>query len=408
MRFDLSIIGLGKLGSSMMGCFASKKIKVIGYDKKIENVSILNKGKSPVQETNLNKIINENKKYICATHELSKVVNYSDITFVVVPTPTSEDGSYNLEILKKCLKDLSINLRKKKKYHLIVLCSTVLPEDSEKYLIPIIEKYSQKKFQKNFGFVYSPEFISLGNIVNEFLYPEIVLIGSQNKKDKEIISKIYEKLYSKKLFKFMKIKEAELTKISVNCLMTAKISFSNMIGLFCLNMPKANSTVVLNSVKSFFDNFKKGYKSGLGYGGPCLPRDNLAMSYLSKKYKLKINLPRSVDTTNKLIPKHLYNKFLSKYKNKKILFVGISYKPKTSYYEKSQTLSLINFVKEKNFVSVFDFNKLNINFETKIKKENKIDEAIKRNDIIVLCHLDKRYKKINFRNKKVIDFWDQI
>lgn len=408
MRFDLSIIGLGKLGSSMMGCFASKKIKVIGYDKKIENVSILNKGKSPVQETNLNKIINENKKYICATHELSKVVNYSDITFVVVPTPTSEDGSYNLEIVKKCLKDLSINLRKKKKYHLIVLCSTVLPEDSEKYLIPIIEKYSQKKFQKNFGFVYSPEFISLGNIVNEFLYPEIVLIGSQNKKDKEIISKIYEKLYSKKLFKFMKIKEAELTKISVNCLMTAKISFSNMIGLFCLNMPKANSTVVLNSVKSFFDNFKKGYKSGLGYGGPCLPRDNLAMSYLSKKYKLKINLPRSVDTTNKLIPKHLYNKFLSKYKNKKILFVGISYKPKTSYYEKSQTLSLINFVKEKNFVSVFDFNKLNINFETKIKKENKIDEAIKRNDIIVLCHLDKRYKKINFRNKKVIDFWDQI
>jgi nucleotide sugar dehydrogenase len=408
MRFDLSIIGLGKLGSSMMGCFASKKIKVIGYDKKIENVSILNKGKSPVQETNLNKIINENKKYICATHELSKVVNYSDITFVVVPTPTSEDGSYNLEIVKKCLKELSINLRKKKKYHLIVLCSTVLPEDSEKYLIPIIEKYSQKKFQKNFGFVYSPEFISLGNIVNEFLYPEIVLIGSQNKKDKEIISKIYEKLYSKKLFKFMKIKEAELTKISVNCLMTAKISFSNMIGLFCLNMPKANSTVVLNSVKSFFDNFKKGYKSGLGYGGPCLPRDNLAMSYLSKKYKLKINLPRSVDTTNKLIPKHLYNKFLSKYKNKKILFVGISYKPKTSYYEKSQTLSLINFVKEKNFVSVFDFNKLNINFETKIKKENKIDEAIKRNDIIVLCHLDKRYKKINFRNKKVIDFWDQI
>ncbi len=408
MKPIVSIIGLGKLGASMMGCFSSKNIEVLGYDNNPKVVNLVKKGKSPVDETGLEDLIKKYKKNILVTNNLKNLLDKTNITFIVVPTPTANDGSYDLKIIKKSLIKFSKLLKNKNKYHLIVLCSTVLPEDSENKLIPIIEKYSQKTFKKNFGFIYSPEFISLGNIISEYLNPEIVLIGSESEKDNKILSNIYKKLYSPKKFKFMNLKEAELTKISVNSLMTAKISFSNMIGLFCLNMKNANSNLVLGSVKNFFENFKKGYKSGLGYGGPCLPRDNLALLYLNNKFGLNINMPKSIDQTNNSIPENLFNIFFKKIKNKKILFIGISYKPLTSYYEKSQSILLLKKVSKNNVVSVFDYNPITIKFDSKIKIKKNITNAIKANDIIVLCHLDKRYKKLNLKDKKVIDFWGQL
>jgi UDPglucose 6-dehydrogenase len=408
MKPIVSIIGLGKLGASMMGCFSSKNIKVLGYDSNPNVIDLINKGKSPVDETGLENLIIKYKKNISVTNNLKTLLDKTNITFIVVPTPTANDGSYDLKIIKKVLIKFSKLLKNKKKYHLIVLCSTVLPEDSENKLIPIIEKYSKKTFKKKFGFIYSPEFISLGNIISEYLNPEIVLIGSESEKDIKILSNIYKKLYSSKKFKFMNLKEAELTKISVNSLMTAMISFSNMIGLFCLNMKNANSNLVLDTVKFFFKNFKKGYKSGLGYGGPCLPRDNLALLHLNNKFGLNISMPKSIDQTNNSIPRGLYNIFFKKIKNKKILFIGVSYKPKTSYYEKSQSITLINIVSKNNIVSVFDYNPIKIKLNPKIKIKKNITNAIKANDLIVLCHLDERYKKLNLKNKKVIDFWKQL
>ena len=108
------------------------------------------------------------------------------------------------------------------------------------------------------------------------------------------------------------------------------------------------------------------------------------------------------------IPENLFNIFFKKIKNKKILFIGISYKPQTSYYEKSQSIILLNKVSKNNVVSVFDYNPITIKLDSKIKIKKNITNAIKANDIIVLCHLDKRYKKLNLKDKKVIDFWKQL
>ena len=408
MKFDLSVVGLGKLGATMLACFASKGFNSIGYDKNLKISKTINEGKAPNDETNLNRLIRHNRKKLYATYNLSNIVQKTNKTFIVVPTPTAKNGTYDLKILKSCLKEIAKELKKKKSYHLIILCSTVMPEDSEKYLIPLIEKFSEKKFGSEFGFIYSPEFISLGNIINEYLNPQLILIGSKNNRDKILIKKIYKKMYSAKLFKFMNIKDAELTKISINSFMTMKISFSNMIGLFCLKMQDSNSENILITVKKFFEKFTKGYKTGLGYGGPCLPRDNIALASLNKKFGYNLNLPKSVDQINNSISKNLYNHFLKKYKNKKILFLGISYKPKTSYYEKSQSLDIIKKTANRNNVSIFDFNPITINFNRNILIETNIKKAVKKNEIIVLCHYDNRYVKLNLKNKIVIDFWKQL
>jgi Predicted UDP-glucose 6-dehydrogenase len=173
-------------------------------------------------------------------------------------------------------------------------------------------------------------------------------------------------------------------------------------------MKDSNSKNILTTVKEFFEKFTKGYKTGLGYGGPCLPRDNIALASLNKKLGYDLSLPNSVDEINNSIPKNLYNEFLKRYKNKKILFLGISYKPKTSYYEKSQSLEIVKKTAKKNNVSVFDYNPIIINLESKILIETNIEKAIKKNEIIVLCHYDNRYNKLNLKNKIVIDFWKQL
>lgn len=409
----ISIIGLGKLGSSMMVCFASKNFKIIGVDNNQKSIDLINKGLPPVDETNLSKYLKKYKKNILATSSYKIAIEKTSMTFIVVPTPTAKDGSYDLKILNQCLKQIASLLKNKKSYHTIILCSTVLPGDSLSKLIPLIEKTSKKKLKKDFGFVYSPEFISLGNIINEYLNPEIVLIGSDNKKDHNQILNFYKKIYKTKLFSVMSITEAELTKIAINSFMTMKISFANMIGMICKKMNKMNSSIVLNSINQFFSKFNKASKAGLGYGGPCLPRDNIAVNFLNKKNNIYSRLPIEIDSINNKMPNFLFKEYLEKYKNKKILLAGLSYKPETNFYEKSQTLEILKKLKSHK-VSIFDFKSIDetlkqkLKLDTFIKIETNFKNAISKNDVIVLCHLDKRFKKINFKKKIVIDFWRQV
>lgn len=403
---NISLFGLGKLGATILGCLAYKKFKVIGVDNNQEFVNKINLGISPVDETNLDQLIKENKKRIFATNSYELAIEKSNISLIVVPTPSKKNGEYELKFVMNCLSKIARLIKSKKAYHLIVLCSTVMPGDCKEKLIPNIERISQKKYGTNFGFIYSPEFISLGNIIQEYLKPNIVLIGSEKKKDTLTIMKIYKKIFFIKKFCLMNITEAELIKISINCFMTLKISFSNMIGIFCKKLGNLNSMKVLKTLSNFFENFTKGSSAGMGFGGPCLPRDNLAVFKLSKKLNSKFSLPLSIDEINNKLVNFFYKNYLKKYQNKKILFIGVSYKPLTSFYEESPAIKLIYMMKKK--ISVFDYNNIKFNFSNKIVIEKKLSEAVKKNDVIVLCHKDDKNNNINFKNKIVIDFWRQI
>ena len=114
MKFDLSVIGLGKLGATMIACFASKGFNSIGYDKNLTILKNINEGKTPNNETNLNILIKRNRKRLYASNSLSKTIQKTNKTFIVVPTPAAKNGTYDLKILKNCLRDIAKELKKKK------------------------------------------------------------------------------------------------------------------------------------------------------------------------------------------------------------------------------------------------------------------------------------------------------
>ena len=136
MQKNISIIGLGKLGACMLAAYANKGHRAIGVDINPAYIEAINQGKAPVKETDLQKYISEHRKNISATHDYAEAIKNSEITFIIVPTPTDQTGGFSVEyVLKACLS-IGQALAKKNEYHLIVLTSTVLPEDCQKKIIP--------------------------------------------------------------------------------------------------------------------------------------------------------------------------------------------------------------------------------------------------------------------------------
>src|SRR5688500_18939578 len=142
---NVSVIGLGKLGASMAAAFASRGLNVIGVDINHRSVDLGNEGKSPVQETNLDEMITANKERIRATTSHEDAMLNSDISFVIVPTPSDERGAFSLQYAAWAFREIGKALAKKKTYHNIVLTSTVLPGSTRQALLPILEKESGKK-----------------------------------------------------------------------------------------------------------------------------------------------------------------------------------------------------------------------------------------------------------------------
>ncbi|RKY38797.1 MAG: UDP-glucose/GDP-mannose dehydrogenase family protein, partial [Candidatus Omnitrophota bacterium] len=273
MKIDsISVVGLGKLGLCMAACFASKGYKVVGIDIDKNKIDLINRGINPIQETGLTRLIQKYKENLKATSDYEEAILNSQITFIVVATPSEADGSFSNEQLEEALKKIGLILKKKKQYHLVVITSTVMPGTTEHVGRYILEEASGKKCGKDFGLAYNPEFIALGSVIHDFLNPDFVLIGEMNKKDGDILVKIYENICENTLrFARMNPINAEIAKISLNCYITTKITFANFLGAICEKVPGANAEVITQALGLDSRIGSKYLKPGLGYGGPCFP-----------------------------------------------------------------------------------------------------------------------------------------
>ena len=158
---------MGKLGAST-AAFASRGLDVIGVDVNQSSIDAVNNGRAPVQETNLSSLIAANRERIRATPSHEDAVLNSDISFVIVPTPSDDRGSFSLQYAEWAFREIGKALARKASYHNVVLTSTVLPGATRQALLPILERESGKRAGKDFGLCYSPEFIALGSIINDF------------------------------------------------------------------------------------------------------------------------------------------------------------------------------------------------------------------------------------------------
>ena len=174
---NVSVFGLGKLGASMAAGMASRGLGVTGVDVSQAVVDALNNGCAPVQETGLDSLIKANRERLRATTDAVEAVKASEISFVIVPTPSDRRGAFELQYAKYAFKTIGEALAKKEGYHVVVLTSTVLPGATRNGLLPVLEQASGKKCGPDFGLCYSPEFIALGTVIRDFLNPDLYLIG---------------------------------------------------------------------------------------------------------------------------------------------------------------------------------------------------------------------------------------
>ena len=341
----ISVIGLGKLGACTAACFSAKGHEVIGVDINSQYVEAINNGQAPVYEPRLQELVTQSKGRLSATNHFNEAIEKSDITFLIVPTPSREDGHFSDQYLQDALVPLSVAFKDKNAFHTFVITSTVSPGTINKTLIPLIEKYSQKKFNQDFGVAYNPEFIALGSVITDFLNPDMLLIGESSERVGQQLEEIYRTVCETRPYiARMSLISAEIAKISLNSYVTMKISFANTLASLCEEIEGANVddiTAALGADKRIAPYYLKG---GLGFGGPCFPRDNRAFAAFGAQYNVDVKLAKATDKTNQVQNERLCNhiKAICEKNNvNKVAIIGLSYKPCTPVIEESPAVKLI-------------------------------------------------------------------
>lgn len=356
----VSVVGLGKLGACSAACFASRGYDVLGLDVNKKFVDDINKRKAPVTEPRLQELITESGDRLRATSDHAEIISDSDITFLIVPTPSREDGHFSVDYMMHALERLSEALKENRKpYHLFVITSTVSPGSTEGTLIPLVERVSGRKLNEGFGLCYNPEFIALGSVITNFLNPDMVLIGESDNVAGEQLEDVYRNVCENDPYMArMSLVSAEITKISLNSYVTMKISYTNTLANICEHIPGADIddiTKALGADKRISPHCLKG---GLGYGGPCFPRDNRAFAAFAARYGVDAKLARTTDEVNRFQVSHLVDLVLSSVNTKNncvVSVLGLSYKPDTPVVEESPSIKLVEELLRKNIkVIVYD------------------------------------------------------
>lgn len=342
MDIRYSIIGLGKLGASMAAAIASRGFHAIGVDVSQRAVDLVNDGRAPVQETNLEETIAANKERIRATMSHREAILNSDLSFVIVPTPSDEQGAFSLQYASWVFKEIGRALAEKKDYYNVVLTSTVLPGSTRYGLLPILERESGKKCGLDFGLCYSPEFIALGSVIKDFLHPDFTLVGEFDERCGSQLEKCYARIMpDNPPCMRMSLENAELTKISVNTFVTTKITFANMLAALCERIPGGDIDTVTNALGRDQRIGPKYLKGGLGYGGPCFPRDNVALGFIARAVGLEVALAETTDRFNRAMPAGIVKRLEAFVPSgATVAVLGLAYKPHSHVIEKSQGISL--------------------------------------------------------------------
>ncbi|BDI32307.1 UDP-glucose 6-dehydrogenase [Capsulimonas corticalis] len=338
----VSVIGLGKLGIPIAACYAERGYNVIGVDVNPHNVDCVSRGVSPIYEPGLAEMLAANHDRIQATQDTEQAVLDSQATFIIVPTPSQEDGSFSIQYVIDACEHIGVALRTKNGYHLVVITSTVLPGATDGEIRMVLEKTSGKRCGRDFGLCYSPEFIALGSVIRDLLYPDFLLAGESDSEAGRLLTAFYESICDRRPpIARMSNVNAELAKISVNSFVTAKIAFANMLARICEELPGADVDVVTNAIGMDSRIGRKYLKGSIAYGGPCFPRDNQALSSVARQLGAPAYLSEATDAANQHETLQLARR-VKEYLplGGSVGILGLSYKPDTDVVQEAPGLLL--------------------------------------------------------------------
>ena len=396
------MIGTGYVGLVSGVCFADLGNNVICVDKDLKKIDLLSRGKIPIYEPGLTELVNKNykNKRLKFSSDLKKSIKESDIIFICVGTPTKKGGSSaDLSQIFQVAKEISLSINK---FKIIVTKSTVpvtTGDEIEKILL-------KKKSNKNkFSVVSNPEFLREGEAIRDFIFPDRIVVGSNDKKSNRLMNNLYAPLISKGAqYIHTSRRAAELIKYASNAFLATKITFINEIANLC---EKTGINVEDISIGMGLDKRigSRFLRAGPGYGGSCFPKDTKAIISTADKFKINLSVIKSVIKSNENRSNFLLNKVYkilnNKIKNKKITFLGVTFKANTDDMRDSSSLKMIPALLKKGAkVNYFD--------PTGLKKEfsnlknvfyiDNIKESVQGSDLVIIHTEWNDFKSINFKN----------
>ncbi len=394
----LCMIGTGYVGLVSGTCFADIGNQVICVDKDLDKIKKLKLGKSPIYEPGLDELIKKNylAKRLFFTSDIKEAINSSDVIFICVGTPAKR-GSLNVDLsyVQKCCKDI-LKFTKKKK--ILVTKSTVPVGTGDD-----IEKIIKKK-KKLFTVISNPEFLREGEAIRDFRYPDRIVIGSNEKKAFKIMKKLYSPLISKgaKFFTTSR-RGAELIKYASNAFLATKITFINELANLC---EKSGVNIEDISLGMGSDSRIGGrfLRAGPAYGGSCFPKDTKGLVSAADKFKINLSVVKSVIKSNydrvNLLTKRIHKILGVNLRNKKISFLGVTFKPNTDDMRDSTSLKMIPYLSKKGaLINYYDpsgekkeFKKIKNCFFKKNIKSNCINA-----DLVILLTEWDEFKTIDFK-----------
>jgi len=396
----ICMIGTGYVGLVSGVCFSDLGNDVICVDKDQNKINNLKQGIIPIYEPGLEELVLKNykNKRLKFSTDLNDSIKKSDIVFICVGTPTKKNGTgADLGQIYSVAKEISSSINR---FKIIITKSTVPVTTGDE-----IEKIISKKINKEkFSVVSNPEFLREGEAIRDFIYPDRIVIGANDKKSSRILRNLYSPLISKGA-KFISTKRraAELIKYAANAFLATKITFINEIANLCekTDIDVEDISIGIGLDKRIGSRF---LRAGPAYGGSCFPKDTKAIVTTADKFKINLSVIKSVISSNSSRSKLLLTKVKgilnNKIRNKKICFLGVTFKANTDDMRDSSSLEMIPFLSKKGAkIKYYDptgfkkeFNKLkNVNFKNSIK------DAVKEADLVILHTEWNDFKSINFK-----------
>lgn len=348
---NIGFLGLGKLGLPCALAIASKGHTVYGYDINSDVKTYIDEKKIPYKEEGVEELLKNNTVIFT---DVDDVVDNSDIIFIPIQTPheykyegctriPEERDDFSYEWLKQGISQLSESINLQTKDKVVIIISTVLPGTIEREIMPIIKDNSK------FKLCYNPFFIAMGTTVHDFINPEFVLFGVYDEYAANVAEEFYKTIHNKPFYK-TDIINAELIKVCYNTFIGMKIVFSNTVMEICHKVG-ADVDQVIGGIKLATDRIisTKYLSGGMGDGGGCHPRDNIAMSWLAKELKLSHNFFEDIMEAREDQTEFLVDLIMQQEGPYYIL--GKTFKEETNLIGGSPAILLNNILKERGITA---------------------------------------------------------
>ena len=395
---NVSVFGLGYVGSVSAASFAADGHTVVGVDVNPEKVASLNEGRSPIVEKGLDELIRDNaaRGSLRATTSTAEAVRDTDLSLLCVGTPSRKNGSLDLSYLQRVSEQIGEALRDKDSYHVVVVRSTVLPGTTHEVVIPALEQASGKTYGTGFGVTVNPEFLREGTAIHDFRNPPLTLVGHNYRTDAQPTEALYAKVEAPLVS--TSIRTAEMIKYASNTWHALKVCFANEVGNLCKRLEIDSHDVMDIFCQDQKLNLSSYYmKPGFAFGGSCLPKDVRAMQYRAKEVDLEMPVIQAILASNQLQIEHAIDQVIDSGK-KNVGLLGFSFKAGTDDLRESPIVMLVEALIGKGYdLRVYDknvsiarlvgANKAYINTQIPHLSSllcETIDEVLEHSDVIVV------------------------